>query len=604
MNTANTYSKALSFITLFLVGIIYLLTLPPSVIETDSGELAAALYHLGLPHATGYPLFSILGWLFLQIPLGLRAIVQLHVLGALFTLGGVYLFSVSVNRLLVVKGGFTIQTANILQAVFCLVTGTMPVVWKQATGIEVYSLHILLIAFILYRLIVWSKGNSLQSRIWLGVALGLGFSNHASTIMLGPGLLVLYFALSNKSFSDALKQGLGIALIAFAVLGVFWAYLIIRANQNPLINWGNPVDYQSFTYHILGKQYSNFIGGKGVFAKQFALFFKIGWPFIVLIGGIASLGLFKLSSKLRIWTIALIINTVTCLIIACNYNIHDIESYFLLAFLSLAILFCFGIAQAIEQEGVIKKLGYIYPTAAAVIAIGLISLNWKQQDLSKLTAYETYTLNILEQVEPNALIYSRQWDTFVAPALYFQYVEGKGKNVLIIDKELVRRSWYYNQLNNFDANSIESVKAEYEAFLTALKPFELGSKSFDGNAIEQAWRTLHAAILSKSIAVRPVYVTPDLLSDFQSGELQVPKGFSLIPVGNLFKVVPDNQPYTPNFTYPIIAYSKRKTNKLIDQMRDIQILTLGYRATYEKAQGKPELAQKIMAQADSLSQLK
>jgi hypothetical protein len=38
-------------------------------------------------------------------------------------------------------------------------------------------------------------------------------------------------------------------------------------------------------------------------------------------------------------------------------------------------------------------------------------------------------------------------------------------------------------------------------------------------------------------------------------------------------------------------------------MRDIQILTMGYRASYEKAQGKPELAEKILAQADSLSQL-
>jgi hypothetical protein len=603
MNTANPYSKALPFIALFLVGIIYLLTLPPSVIETDSGELAAALYHLGLPHATGYPLFSILGWLFLQIPTGLRPIVQLHVLGALFTLGGVYFLSVSVNCWLVLKGGFTIQTANIVQSVFCLVAGTLPVVWKQATGIEVYSLHILLIAFVFYRLILWSESNTLQTRIWLGVAIGLSFSNHASTIMLAPGILVLYFALSNKSFSDAVKDGLGIALIAFAVLGIFWTYLILRANQYPLINWGNPTDYQSFTYHVLGKQYSNFIGGKGVFAKQFALFFKIGWPFIVLIGGVASVGLFKLSGKLKIWTIVLIINTVTCLIIACNYNIHDIESYFLLAFLSLAILFCFGITQAIEQDGVIKKLGYIYPIAAAVIAIGLIILNWKQQDISKLTAYETYTLNILEQVEPNALIYSRQWDTFVAPALYFQYVEGKGKNVLVIDKELVRRSWYYNQLKNFDAKAIAPVKTEYEAFLKVLKPFELG-KPFDGQAIETAWRTLHAAILAKSMAVRPIYVTPDLLSDFQSGELQLPKGYSLIPVGNLFKVVTDNQAYTPNFSYPNIAYPKRKTNKLIDQMKDIQILTLGYRATYEKAQGKPELAQKIMAQADSLSQLK
>ena len=249
------------------------------------------------------------------------------------------------------------------------------------------------------------------------------------------------------------------------------------------------------------------------------------------------------------------------------------------------------------------KLGFAFPALAIVLSLGITASNWKQQDLSKLTAYETYTLNILSQVEPNALIYSRQWDTFVAPALYFQYVENKGNSVLIIDKELVRRSWYYNQLNNFQAEAIAPVKAEYSAFLTALKPFELG-KSFDGEAIEKSWLTLHAAIISRAIAVRPVYVTPDLLSDFQSRELQLPNGYSLIPIGNLFKVVPDNQPYVSNFNYPYIDYPRRKTLKLVDQMRDIQILTMGYRASYEKAQGKPELAQKILAQADSLSQLK
>ena len=67
-------SRTIRYNLLFLgiavtAGIVYGFTLAPSVVHIDSGELAAVQSTLGIAHPTGYPLFTILGYLFLRIPL-------------------------------------------------------------------------------------------------------------------------------------------------------------------------------------------------------------------------------------------------------------------------------------------------------------------------------------------------------------------------------------------------------------------------------------------------------------------------------------------------------------------------------------------------------
>ena len=55
---------------LFLAAVcLYTLTLNPDVQPADSGELQIAAILLGIPHPPGYPLFTMLGWLFAQAPI-------------------------------------------------------------------------------------------------------------------------------------------------------------------------------------------------------------------------------------------------------------------------------------------------------------------------------------------------------------------------------------------------------------------------------------------------------------------------------------------------------------------------------------------------------
>ena len=75
MELAKKYFYVL---TGFFVLIIYLITIAPSVVQIDSGELAAVQATLGIAHPTGYPLFTIIGYIFSLIPLPFTKIYQLN----------------------------------------------------------------------------------------------------------------------------------------------------------------------------------------------------------------------------------------------------------------------------------------------------------------------------------------------------------------------------------------------------------------------------------------------------------------------------------------------------------------------------------------------
>ena len=57
----------------------------------------------------------------------------------------------------------------------------------------------------------------------------------------------------------------------------------------------------------------------------------------------------------------------------------------------------------------------------------------------------------------------------------------------VIDKELLRRSWYFNQINNHDPEVLNGVRNEIDQFLVALQPFEKNEK-FDANRLETLYR--------------------------------------------------------------------------------------------------------------------
>lgn len=137
-------SDMIPAILLTLPITVYLLTLCPTVYFGDSGELTAAAYALGIPHASGYPLYALVGKGFCLLPFG-NVAFRVNLMSAFFAAaaaGAVYS--------LILKMG----SSRIGGLVGGLVLAFAPLLWMQAVCAEVYSLHAFFLA-LMVRVLWW-----------------------------------------------------------------------------------------------------------------------------------------------------------------------------------------------------------------------------------------------------------------------------------------------------------------------------------------------------------------------------------------------------------------------------------------------------------------
>ena len=168
-----------------LAGAIYLLTLVPGVSVGDSAEMQWVPYTLGVLHATGYPLYTILGWAWSHlIPLGTVA-GRMNAFSAVAAAATVSLTYMLARRLT------TSLVAAIMAALAVLAA---PLVWSQAVVAEVYSLHLLIVVSLLYLLVRW--GQSRHADRWLlaaALVTGLGLAHHRTILLLAPAALLFVY---------------------------------------------------------------------------------------------------------------------------------------------------------------------------------------------------------------------------------------------------------------------------------------------------------------------------------------------------------------------------------------------------------------------------
>src|SRR4030066_2087939 len=221
--------------------------------------------------------------------------------------------------------------------------------WFQSTSVEVYSLHLLLICIIIFVLLKAYLQNTLSNKFYLdywfilAIVLALGFSNHMTTLLVLPAIAYLFFSRLGFNKSSLKKMLLMIALF-LPILLVLYSYLPIRASQQPGINWGNPIDLERILRHISGKQYQVWLFSSMEAAKkQFGYFLaSLTDEFNIALIPIIIGFLFSYSFSKRIFVFLVILFTSTVLY-SINYDIVDIDSYFLLAHISLAFFSAFGI---------------------------------------------------------------------------------------------------------------------------------------------------------------------------------------------------------------------------------------------------------------------
>lgn len=582
---------------------VYLSTLAPSVNFIDSGELAAVACTLGIAHPTGYPLFTLLGWIFSRLPIGSEEIVRLNLMAAIFCAVGVVLFFHVVRLLLTIvfdrkgvsKHGKTVpaHAANVASAGAALLLAFSETYWSQATSIEVYSLHVMLLSaglFCFVRATFLNRdreeaSSTVREDAWwflFAFVLGISFTNHMTTILLAPGLIYLYFAM--QGIQRASWKRIARMVIPFLLGLSVYLYLPFRAAQSPILNWGNPATMERFLWHFTGKQYRVWIFSSTEAAGRQLTYFMNSLPsefaYIGLLFAIIGVWVLWRIHKRLFVTLALLF--LTCVFYSINYDIHDIDSYFLLAYIAVALFAGFGLYQSYTfmfarwkvREGLIAAVVVVASLAPAF-------LHFDVSDESDNYLVEDYTHNMFASLEQSAVVFSFQWDYWVSASYYYQFVRNARPDVVVVDKELLRRSWYFKQLENLHPWLIAESRGEVDAFLVELNKFER-SLPYDPAVIQARFVGMINSLVKRNMASRPVYVTPEIEPEFTQGLMRAPEGLA-------FRVLADTAFHQSKLTEMRYRPLHRK-GRLEDMTKQLYVSALLARSRYYYSYGRTDEA--------------
>ncbi len=520
-------------------AILYSFTAARTVVFIDSGELATVSWTLGIAHPTGYPLFTLISWIAAHFPIGPSPIVRLNLSSALFSAAGVAAFVLLACRMLPGQTGpggkaaaarmpDPILPASVFGALTLAFSATY---WSQSASVEVYPLHALLLTVLIALFLAAFGGGDARTRAPGGMAsylfayvLGLSFANHLSTIYLAPAFLVLYFR--NRGGGREAWTALFRLGPAFLLGLSVYLFLPVRASTGPLMNWGNPVDIGAIFRHLSGRQYSVWIFSSAETAGRQLTYFlsTLGAEFSYVPLLLALRGLAFLYRRQRDHFLLIVLLFAGCLAFAVNYDINDIASYFLLAYIATALAASagmFAVLTALRGRA----------RAAVVVVAGLFlcwqgARTWPEADQSGLRLVDQYARSILTAADPGGIVISYQWDYFVSASYYLQVVEGVRPDVVVVDKELIRRTWYIGYLRNRYPGLLDGLEGETEAYLRELRKFERG-EPYDPRTIELRYTGLIAGMIARHYPTTAVYVTPEIEQQYTAGYARVPHGLAL-----------------------------------------------------------------------------
>ena len=596
MKIFEKYYYLISTVTVFIV---YNFTLAPSVIQIDSGELASVQKLLGIAHPTGYPLFTMLGYFFLQLPIFSSDIFQANFLAAIYCSISVGLFSKFLFEIFLISKVNSLPETTIKLIIISssIVLGLSTTFWFQSTSVEVYSLHLVLIISTLFLFVKAFRNDDAKFWYLFAYFFGISLSNHMTSILIIPAAVYLYFK-KNSFNKNSFLFGARLALITSISAMIVYLYLPIRAMQEPILNWGNPIDFERFWRHFTGAQYQVWIfSSLEASKKQLSYFIQnltnefFSIIYLPIIFGIVSL--FKISKTVLFFTLLLTFSTI---LYSINYDIVDIDSYFLLTYISFIVFFFFGIIRILEFSKN-PTINVILMTIILIIFPALqLTMNHDKVDQSDNFIFEDYTKASLNSLPANSILFSYQWDYLISPSYYFQYVENYRRDVTIVDKELLRRSWYFDQLNNVDNSLLSGLNKEVKSFLDALKPFEQGG-NFNPQVLEHYYRLILQKLISEN-QDRDFFIGVELFSnELQNGEFQLPKDYTIVPYLLSLKVTKETDYVSaplPDFEFRLPKNANKYTDFIVSTVCNMLQNRAMYELRFEKIERAKIYSERIL----------
>lgn len=421
----------------------------PDVGFWDTGEFQAVLPVLGTAHPTGYPTYTILGYLanIVLTPLGEPA----------FRMTVLSLLCVAVAAAIATRLAARLGAGPVVSAAIGLAFAATPVAWQNATRTDPHTLHVALIAAVLLALVAWEDARRSgapgadRSLLLAAFLYGLAVGNHSLTLLLAAPIGLYVLAVDPRI---VLRPGFVLRCAAVLALTVVVVYLELPLRAGPFrapLVYARPETWDGFWYIVLAEQFRT-----SLIDPLANLGHKLG--------GLASIAAAQYGALAPLLPVAFLatvrarprfalltgLATAITGLFAQSYVNAAIDRYYLVPLLIgwiwLGVLAATVVAQVGDRTDedvaadtlVAARVGWRTVVPVLVVTVVLLiptaygfSERQEAADRSADRSAATWSAAVFRELEPDAVIVS--WWSVSTPLWYAQVVEGRRTDVLVLD---------------------------------------------------------------------------------------------------------------------------------------------------------------------------
>ena len=435
-----------------VAGILYFLTAARDIVVGDTPELITAAVVLGVPHAPGYPLFTMLGHIFSLIPFA-SIPFRLNFLSVVcdsLTVGIVFLTALRLTR------------SQLAALVTALLLAVNPVFWSWSLAAEVFPLNNLLAALIVLLLVTWHDEPA-QDGLLIGAFFTAGFAltNHQTVVLLAPAFA---FVLWQRRAQFMTKPQLLLTCTVVFLVGLLpYAYIPWASAQHPAYNWGDVSSINDLFGLITRRSYGSgrlvstagYSGGAPLL-RIGALFLSLGLVtgMLIVIGAIEA---YRRQPWYFWFSVIAFICTGPIFVCIANLNLATapsalfvLQRFFLLPQVAAAPLIGFGVlalTRLVAQVMNLKSLSALHlVTATCLVAVGITAtMSSRRIDQSHNFIARHFGEDVFATAEPGSILFA-SGDGVAFPLMYLQKVEKIGTRTTLVMLSYLAAPWYVNQL--------------------------------------------------------------------------------------------------------------------------------------------------------------
>ena len=186
-----------------------------------------------------------------------------------------------------------------------------------------------------------------------------------------------------------------------------------------------------------------------------------------------------------------------------------------------------------------------------VVPLIALASNFAYDNRSRYYLAHDYVDNIFKSVEPHGMVLTSDWQVY-APTLYIQNIEGQRQDIIVLDTNLMRRSWYYQYLDSAYPDLTNQARDQINTFLEDLVAFDRDPNKYQQNPalnerINKRYYDMLNALVLAQIKAAPIYVTWELTDKKSETDLisvlkPVSEQYGLVAQGLVFRVMEKSSP--------------------------------------------------------------